>query len=127
MTQQQELDGDIVFSIGHGRHADLVVNGTAVPDGTVSNGLALPTPLYSIPEQPIKEPRKLRVVAIGAGIAGLALLYKTRDLGDIEIQVFEKNNEVGGVWLENRYPGCSCDIPAHIYCYSFEGNPNWTR
>lgn len=82
---------------------------------------------YTVVEQAIKEPRRMRVVAVGAGIAGLALLYKFRNIDTVDVQVYEKNGDVGGVWLENRYPGCSCDIPAHIYCYSFEGNPNWSR
>ena len=82
---------------------------------------------YEIVERPIKQPRPLRIVTVGAGIAGLALLYKTLNLPDIEVEVYEQFQDVGGVWLQNRYPGCSCDIPAHIYCYSFEGNPNWTR
>jgi hypothetical protein len=82
---------------------------------------------YAVVEQPIKQPRPMRVVSVGAGIAGLALLYKTKQVAEIEVEVYEKFPDVGGVWLQNRYPGCSCDIPAHIYCYSFEGNPNWSQ
>ena len=82
---------------------------------------------YKIVEEPIRNPRRLKIVAVGAGIAGLALLYKTKQIEEIELEVYEKSHDVGGVWLQNRYPGCSCDIPAHIYCYSFEGNPNWSQ
>ncbi|CAG9948058.1 unnamed protein product [Clonostachys rosea f. rosea IK726] len=48
-----------------------------------------------------------------------------RQLSDYELVCYEKNDEVGGTWLQNRYPGCACDVPAHIYTYTFEPNPRW--
>ena len=82
---------------------------------------------YSITEAPIYQTRPIRVLCIGAGISGLALLYKFKGVENVTVTVLEKSEEVGGVWLDNKYPGCSCDIPAHIYTYSFAGNPNWSR
>jgi hypothetical protein len=114
------LNDDILRSFDGG----LRLNGGN--DGGGKNPISESDP-YTIIEQPIKAARPMRVVAIGAGIAGLALLYKFRDAEAIDLVAYERNVDVGGVWLDNRYPGCSCDIPAHIYCFSFEGNPNWTR
>ena len=70
----------------------------------------------------------MRVVCIGAGICGIAAAYKhERDLENVSFVVYEKNDGVGGTWYENRYPGVACDIPAHRYTYSWEGNPEWSR
>ncbi|KAJ4152243.1 hypothetical protein NW754_004038 [Fusarium falciforme] len=44
----------------------------------------------------------------------------------IDLAIYEKNTDVGGTWLENRYPGVACDVPAHIYTFSFEPNPDWS-
>jgi len=41
--------------------------------------------------------------------------------------IFEKSDRVGGTWYDNSYPGAGCDVPSHLYCYSFEPNPNWSR
>jgi cation diffusion facilitator CzcD-associated flavoprotein CzcO len=48
------------------------------------------------------------------------------DAGTWELTLYEKNDAEGGTWYENTYPGCACDIPAHIYTYSFAPNPDWT-
>ncbi|ETI26084.1 hypothetical protein G647_02861 [Cladophialophora carrionii CBS 160.54] len=45
----------------------------------------------------------------------------------VEIKVFEKNSDVGGTWFENRYPACACDVPSHIYQFSFAPNPYWSK
>ncbi|KAH7397965.1 hypothetical protein BKA64DRAFT_624001 [Cadophora sp. MPI-SDFR-AT-0126] len=76
------------------------------------------------------KPRPVRVIVVGAGISGIAAVKLFNEmLGDqpVSLTVYEKNNDVGGTWFENRYPGCSCDIPAHGYTYSWEGNPSWSR
>ncbi|RFU29418.1 hypothetical protein B7463_g6928, partial [Scytalidium lignicola] len=83
---------------------------------------------YTLSHEPIHQYRKLRMVCIGAGIAGIAAAYKyQRQATNLDFIIYEKNNDVGGTWLENRYPGCACDIPAHGYTYSWEGNPEWSR
>ncbi|KAK2765874.1 hypothetical protein FQN53_006772 [Emmonsiellopsis sp. PD_33] len=76
------------------------------------------------------EPRKLRVVCIGAGFAGLFLAHKLkheRPLDFVDFTIYEKNSEVGGTWLENVYPGVACDIPAHGYQFPFAPNPAWSK
>ena len=88
----------------------------------------LPTEDYVVKTQAAFAPRPMRLVCIGAGIAGIAAAYKyQRQLHNVDFQIYEKNHDVGGTWLENRYPGCACDIPAHGYTYSWEGNPEWSR
>ncbi len=69
---------------------------------------------YRITEQPLYSKRHIRLVCVGAGATGLQVAYKAeRLLKDVEVQIYEKNNDIGGTWLENRYPGCTCDIPSH--------------
>jgi cation diffusion facilitator CzcD-associated flavoprotein CzcO len=61
---------------------------------------------------------------IGAGMSGLLAAIKLRKAG-YEFTVFEKADRVGGTWRENTYPGIACDVPSHLYSYSFELNPDW--
>ncbi|KJA16156.1 hypothetical protein HYPSUDRAFT_322622 [Hypholoma sublateritium FD-334 SS-4] len=76
---------------------------------------------------PIHEPKHLKIICAGAGASGLLLAYKLqRSFDNFELVIYEKNEDISGTWLENTYPGCACDVPAHIYTYSFEPNPNWS-
>ncbi|KAF5362008.1 hypothetical protein D9756_002403 [Leucocoprinus leucothites] len=77
--------------------------------------------------KPIHNQRHLKVVCIGAGASGLMLAYKLqRSFENFELTIYEKNADIGGTWFENKYPGCACDITAHVYTWSFEPNPNWS-
>jgi len=67
-----------------------------------------------------------KVAICGAGIAGICMGVKLKQLG-IPFTIYEKNKDLGGTWLENVYPGSGCDIPSHFYSYSFFLNPNWSR
>lgn len=93
------------------------------------NGLSSPGAVpFKLVNEPLHTKRKLRLICIGAGISGIAAAYKyDQQLENVDFVVYEKNKDVGGTWLENQYPGCACDIPAHGYTYSWEGNPNWSR
>ncbi|KAI4599565.1 hypothetical protein KJ359_002012 [Pestalotiopsis sp. 9143b] len=72
--------------------------------------------------------RPIRIVVIGAGISGIQFLKDaTTQLQNVSISLYDKNDEEGGTWTENRYPGCACDIPSHAYQYSWNPNPLWTR
>jgi 4-hydroxyacetophenone monooxygenase len=70
--------------------------------------------------------KDFKVVVIGAGFGGLCAAIRLKQLG-IPFEVLEKNPDVGGTWLENRYPGCAVDTPNHFYSYSFHVNNHWTR
>lgn len=70
-------------------------------------------------------PRDPAIVIIGAGMTGILLAIKLEKAGFQNVRIFEKRGELGGTWRENTYPGVACDIPAHMYTYSFEPNPEW--
>src|SRR5207237_10464363 len=65
-----------------------------------------------------------RVVIIGAGMSGLLAAHRLKDAG-VEFVVLEKDDDVGGTWLENTYPGCRVDNPNHNYSYSFAQRHDW--
>lgn len=71
--------------------------------------------------------RNPRVVIIGAGMAGILTAIKLREAGYTDYVIYEKTGRVGGTWRENTYPGIACDVPAHLYTYSFEPNPDWSQ
>jgi len=76
---------------------------------------------------PFRDPRMLDVAIIGAGFSGLCMAIKLKEAGRTNFKVFEKASDIGGTWFLNRYPGCACDVPSHLYSFSFEQNPNWSR
>ncbi len=81
---------------------------------------------YKVTEAFFGKPRKLRIIIIGCGVSGIMFAYKLqKHLSDCEFIIYEKNEDVGGTWLENRDPGCACDIPSHAYQYSWAPNPDW--
>ena len=67
------------------------------------------------------------VLIIGAGFSGLGMGIKLREAGMNSFLIIEKSSDIGGTWWENRYPGCACDIPSHLYSFSFEPSADWTR
>ncbi|MFP6630086.1 MAG: NAD(P)/FAD-dependent oxidoreductase [Myxococcota bacterium] len=66
-----------------------------------------------------------RFAILGAGMSGILAAIKLKQAG-YDFTVFEKADKVGGTWRENTYPGIACDVPSHLYCYSFELNPEWS-
>ncbi len=68
-----------------------------------------------------------RILVIGAGFGGVAVAHLLRQAGFHDLTVVDKAPGVGGVWRDNTYPGCACDIPAPLYSYSFALNPDWSR
>jgi cation diffusion facilitator CzcD-associated flavoprotein CzcO len=69
----------------------------------------------------------LRFLIIGAGMAGILSAIKLRAAGVDEFAIYEKADRLGGTWRENRYPGLACDVPSHLYSYSFAPNPDWSH
>ena len=75
-----------------------------------------------------RQERKTPTIAIlGAGFSGLAMAIRLRKAGIDTFTIFEKAADVGGTWRENTYPGVACDVPSHLYCFSFAPNPNWSQ
>ncbi|MFC8275937.1 flavin-containing monooxygenase [Streptomyces sp. NPDC057271] len=74
-----------------------------------------------------KTPAPIQVAVIGAGLAGLCAAIRLKQSGISSCTVFEKAEEIGGVWRDNSYPGAGCDIPSCLYSYSFERHGAWTR
>ena len=68
----------------------------------------------------------LDVVIIGAGFAGLGAAIKLEEAGRDDFVILDDGLEVGGTWRDNTYPGAACDIPSHLYSYSFDLNPDWS-
>ena len=71
--------------------------------------------------------QKVNVAIVGAGVGGLCAAIQLQKAGHKSIVILERSQEVGGTWRDNEYPGCACDVPSHLYSYSFEPNTEWTR
>jgi cation diffusion facilitator CzcD-associated flavoprotein CzcO len=67
------------------------------------------------------------IAIVGAGFGGVGAAVMLRRAGHQDITVFERGERVGGVWHHNTYPGAACDVPSHLYEFSFEPNPRWSR
>lgn len=70
---------------------------------------------------------KAKTIIIGTGFAGIGLGTKLKRSGDDDFLILERASDVGGTWRDNNYPGAACDVPSHLYSFSFRPNPNWTR
>ncbi len=66
------------------------------------------------------------VAVLGAGAGGIAMGIRLKRAG-YDFTIYEKSDGVGGTWRDNTYPGAACDVPSHLYSYSFELNPWWSR
>lgn len=73
------------------------------------------------------EHEHVRVAVIGSGFGGLGAAVRLRREGVTDFVVLERAGSVGGTWRDNSYPGCACDVPSHLYSFSFAPNPNWPR
>jgi cation diffusion facilitator CzcD-associated flavoprotein CzcO len=69
----------------------------------------------------------MRFVIIGAGMSGILSAIRLGDAGFDDWTIYEKADRLGGTWRENTYPGVACDVPSHLYSYSFEPNPDWSH
>jgi cation diffusion facilitator CzcD-associated flavoprotein CzcO len=67
------------------------------------------------------------VAIIGSGFSGIGLAIRLRQEGVEDFVVLDRNEGVGGTWWANTYPGCACDVPSHLYSFSFAPNPDWSR
>jgi cation diffusion facilitator CzcD-associated flavoprotein CzcO len=72
-------------------------------------------------------PRELEVVIVGAGVGGIAAAIELRRHGIGDVTVLERAPELGGTWFYNRYPGVACDVPSHLYSFSYAQRRDWSR
>jgi cation diffusion facilitator CzcD-associated flavoprotein CzcO len=81
-------------------------------------------------EQTVKRPAddiKVKVLIVGTGFGGLATAHYLKKAGIDDFLILEREQDVGGVWRDNNYPGCACDVQSHLYSFSFAPNPDWSR
>ncbi|GLZ31873.1 4-hydroxyacetophenone monooxygenase [Lentzea sp. NBRC 105346] len=71
--------------------------------------------------------RETKVLVVGSGFSGLGMAIELKRRGEHDFVVLEKADDLGGTWRDNSYPGCACDVPSHMYSFSFELNPRWSR
>jgi len=76
---------------------------------------------------PSADARHVHVAIAGSGFGGLGLAIRLLQSGIDDFLVFERAGDVGGVWRDNTYPGCACDVQSHLYSFSFAPNPDWTH
>ena len=69
----------------------------------------------------------MKLAIIGSGFAGLDMAIQLKKAGYDDFVILEKEDELGGTWRDNHYPGCACDVPSHMYSFSYELNPDWSR
>jgi cation diffusion facilitator CzcD-associated flavoprotein CzcO len=67
-----------------------------------------------------------RIVIVGSGFSGLGMAIRLLEDGERDFVVLERAGELGGTWRDNTYPGCRCDVPSHLYSFSFAPNPGWS-
>ncbi len=77
--------------------------------------------------QPSSPPRSPRVIIVGAGFGGVAAAIELRRHGITDVRILEKAPELGGTWFYNSYPGAACDVPSHLYSFSFAQRRDWSR
>lgn len=71
--------------------------------------------------------REVKIAIVGAGFGGIGAAIKLREAGTEDFAILERASALGGTWRANTYPGCACDVPSHLYSYSFALNPDWSR
>ena len=72
-------------------------------------------------------PRKFEVIVVGAGFGGVAATIELKKQGFEHIAVLDSAAGIGGTWRQNTYPGAACDVPSHLYSYSFAQRTTWSR
>ena len=84
----------------------------------------------TFPDEPSQDEtltRHVHIAILGTGFSGLGIAIRLKQSGREDFVVLEKASGIGGTWRDNTYPGCACDIPSHLYSFSFALNPRWSR
>ena len=82
-------------------------------------------PTTATPASPL--PEHVRVAVVGSGFAGIGTAVALKREGIDDFVLLERAETVGGTWRDNTYPGCACDVPSHLYSFSFAPNPDWSH
>ncbi|MGH3737024.1 MAG: flavin-containing monooxygenase [Micromonosporaceae bacterium] len=69
----------------------------------------------------------VKVAIVGSGFSGLGLAVRLKQAGMHDFTILERAGDLGGTWRDNSYPGCRCDVPSHLYSFSFAPNPEWSE
>jgi len=72
-------------------------------------------------------PEHVRFAIAGSGFAGIGCGIRLKQANENDFVILERAADLGGTWRDNTYPGCACDVPSHLYSFSFEPNPRWSR
>ncbi len=70
---------------------------------------------------------RTQIVIIGAGFGGIGMAIRLKQSGITDFIMLERDPKIGGTWRDNTYPGAACDVSSHLYSFSFEPNPDWSR
>src|SRR5215203_3615500 len=70
---------------------------------------------------------EVEICIVGSGFSGLGMAVNLLEEGETDFVVLERGDDVGGTWHYNTYPGCGCDVPSHLYSFSFAPNPEWSQ
>ena len=89
--------------------------------------VSAPGYLSFVPDGSTTPPLQTTIAILGAGFAGLGMAIRLQQEGIRDFLLFERANDIGGTWRDNVYPGCACDVPSHLYSFSFELNPEWSH
>jgi cation diffusion facilitator CzcD-associated flavoprotein CzcO len=80
----------------------------------------------TVQESAHKPPVRTRALIIGTGFSGLGMAIALQRRG-VNFLILEKADDIGGTWRDNSYPGCACDVPSHLYSFSFEPKATWSK
>jgi cation diffusion facilitator CzcD-associated flavoprotein CzcO len=75
----------------------------------------------------VREVVDAKAIVVGAGFAGVGAGVRLLQAGESDFVILERADQLGGTWRDNQYPGCRCDVPSHLYSYSFAPNPDWPQ
>lgn len=92
-----------------------------------SHGPHLKSRMNIAKQAPGADPHPVKVLVIGSGFGGLAAGIRLKQAGEHSFLILERESDVGGVWRDNGYPGCACDVQSNLYSFSFAPNPAWSR
>src|SRR6478752_3261987 len=89
-------------------------------------GRSIMTVAEQAPEGTTQKAVRTRALIIGTGFSGLGMAIALQKQG-VDFLILEKAGDVGGTWRDNSYPGCACDVPSHLYSFSFEPKATWSK